>query len=39
LAFEAIPKGNRFLFHPDSVHDGNHGTRLDTKAGSIEQNL
>src|SRR6266853_4330426 len=32
LAFEAIPKGDRFLFHPDSVHDGNHGTRLEYKS-------
>src|SRR6266436_1971099 len=32
LAFEPIPKGNRFLFHPDSVHDGNHGARLEYKS-------
>src|SRR5216684_9163163 len=32
LAFESIPKGNRFLFHPDSVHDGNHGAHLEYKS-------
>src|SRR2546422_11734859 len=31
LAFEPITKGNRFLFYADSVHDGNHGARLEHK--------
>jgi hypothetical protein len=33
LAFEFVAKGNRFLFHADSVHDGNDGTCLEYKSG------
>ena len=29
LAFESIAPGNRFQFDPDSVHDGNHRSRLE----------
>src|SRR2546421_4236121 len=32
LALESIPKGNRFLFHPDSVHDGDYGVHLEHKS-------
>src|SRR5437660_4616135 len=31
FGFEPISKCNRFLFHADSVHDGNHGARLEHK--------
>src|SRR5882724_10842034 len=33
LAFESIAPGNRFEFDPDSVLDGNHGSRLEYKSG------
>src|SRR3990170_6155517 len=32
LAFESIAPSNRFQFHPDSVLDRNHGSRLEFKS-------
>src|SRR5260221_14598601 len=31
-AFEPITKGNRFEFHPDRVHDGNHWPCFEYKS-------
>src|SRR6266481_7423517 len=31
-ALQPVAPVNRFQFHPDSVHDGNHGSRLEFKS-------
>src|SRR5215216_5902883 len=31
-ALQSIAPVNRFQFHPDSVHDRNHGSRLEYKS-------
>ena len=32
LAFEPVTERNRFKLYPYSVHDGNHGSRLEFKS-------
>jgi hypothetical protein len=39
VARESVPKGDRFKFDPNGVHDGNHRSRLEFKSGQHRAKL